>query len=300
MSIRPAKRILESQADDRRRRRQAAARLRLRQHQRSSTRSCCSTISATTIPTTTWPAFRGIRTAASKQSPTCWPAPSSMATASATAAARRRRRAVDDGGQRHPASGDAEGRPQGRMHGFQLWANLPASLKMTEPRYQDITARRHSRGRRRRRHARARHQRRVLGQEARSKASPPTRAISTSRCRRASEDAAGRGRPPRVRLCVRGLGHFRRVVQAVRRADREDRSTARRSPPGARPANRSLVLFDRWGRGHGAGRRRGHPLPAGVGQAARRASRLVRADRDEHAGGAAAGLPNCRGTFIKP
>jgi len=31
-------------------------------------------------------------------------------------------------------SGDA----QGRMHGFQLWANLPASLKMTHPRYQDI------------------------------------------------------------------------------------------------------------------------------------------------------------------
>ncbi len=29
----------------------------------------------------------------------------------------------------------------GRMHGFQLWANLPASLKMTTPRYQDVTAR---------------------------------------------------------------------------------------------------------------------------------------------------------------
>jgi redox-sensitive bicupin YhaK (pirin superfamily) len=27
------------------------------------------------------------------------------------------------------------------MHGFQLWANLPASLKMTDPRYQDIAAR---------------------------------------------------------------------------------------------------------------------------------------------------------------
>jgi hypothetical protein len=26
----------------------------------------------------------------------------------------------------------------GRMHGFQLWANLPAALKMTNPRYQDI------------------------------------------------------------------------------------------------------------------------------------------------------------------
>jgi quercetin 2,3-dioxygenase len=33
-----------------------------------------------------------------------------------------------------------EGDPQGRMHGFQLWANLPASLKMTAPRYQDIKA----------------------------------------------------------------------------------------------------------------------------------------------------------------
>jgi redox-sensitive bicupin YhaK (pirin superfamily) len=29
----------------------------------------------------------------------------------------------------------------GRMHGFQLWANLPASLKMAPPRYQDIAAR---------------------------------------------------------------------------------------------------------------------------------------------------------------
>jgi redox-sensitive bicupin YhaK (pirin superfamily) len=29
----------------------------------------------------------------------------------------------------------------GRMHGFQLWANLPASLKMTSPRYQEVKAR---------------------------------------------------------------------------------------------------------------------------------------------------------------
>src|SRR5207244_6485832 len=28
----------------------------------------------------------------------------------------------------------------GRMHGFQLWANLPASLKMTAPRYQEVKA----------------------------------------------------------------------------------------------------------------------------------------------------------------
>jgi quercetin 2,3-dioxygenase len=33
-----------------------------------------------------------------------------------------------------------QGDASGRMHGFQLWANLPAALKMTAPRYQDILA----------------------------------------------------------------------------------------------------------------------------------------------------------------
>jgi len=33
-----------------------------------------------------------------------------------------------------------KGDASGRMHGFQLWANLPASLKMTAPRYQDVTS----------------------------------------------------------------------------------------------------------------------------------------------------------------
>lgn len=31
-----------------------------------------------------------------------------------------------------------KGDATGRMHGFQLWANLPASLKMTAPRYQEV------------------------------------------------------------------------------------------------------------------------------------------------------------------
>ena len=30
------------------------------------------------------------------------------------------------------------GNARGQMHGFQLWANLPAALKMTTPRYQDV------------------------------------------------------------------------------------------------------------------------------------------------------------------
>jgi redox-sensitive bicupin YhaK (pirin superfamily) len=33
-----------------------------------------------------------------------------------------------------------QGDSRGRMHGFQLWANLPSPLKMTAPRYQDVKA----------------------------------------------------------------------------------------------------------------------------------------------------------------
>src|SRR6266436_3436224 len=33
-----------------------------------------------------------------------------------------------------------KGDPTGRMHGFQLWANLPSALKMTNPRYQEVKA----------------------------------------------------------------------------------------------------------------------------------------------------------------
>ncbi len=83
-----------------------------------------------------------------------------------------------------------KGDSAGRMHGFQLWANLPSSLKMTAPRYQDVksadipvvvdddgTAVRV-------------HLRRFLGQgAARSTAWPPSRSISTSRCRRARRSA---------------------------------------------------------------------------------------------------------------
>ena len=33
-----------------------------------------------------------------------------------------------------------KGNAKGQMHGFQLWANLPRDLKMTAPRYQDVSA----------------------------------------------------------------------------------------------------------------------------------------------------------------
>ena len=38
-----------------------------------------------------------------------------------------------------------QGDANGRMHGFQLWANLPAALKMTQPRYQEVKSVRYSR-----------------------------------------------------------------------------------------------------------------------------------------------------------
>lgn len=33
-----------------------------------------------------------------------------------------------------------KGNDTGKMHGFQLWANLPSSMKMTTPRYQDVSS----------------------------------------------------------------------------------------------------------------------------------------------------------------
>jgi redox-sensitive bicupin YhaK (pirin superfamily) len=80
-----------------------------------------------------------------------------------------------------------QGDAQGRMHGFQLWANLPSSLKMTAPRYQDIKAAEipdviDDDGTRVSVSSAA-----TSGASAaRSRASPPTRAISMSGCRPAS------------------------------------------------------------------------------------------------------------------
>ena len=86
-----------------------------------------------------------------------------------------------------------KGDEHGRMHGFQLWANLPAALKMTDPRYQDIPSAAipevtEDDGTR---------ARIICGEfwgKARSKASPPIPATSTSRYRPASASAS-RWRP---------------------------------------------------------------------------------------------------------
>ena len=179
-----------------------------------------------------------------------------------------------------------KGDPQGRMHGFQLWANLPASLKMTAPRYQDVPAQaipevvdddgtrvQGDRGR-------------LLG-ETRARGRGGGRP-AIHRCVGAAgpaQTAGGGELPARVRVRVRGLGHVPRRLRASRGLDRarrrERRGEARRH---RKPLARAVR---QWRRGRRAGGRRGHPVPARVWEADRRTGRVVRADRHEHSGAAA-------------
>ena len=115
-----------------------------------------------------------------------------------------------------------QGDARGRMHGFQLWANLPSSLKMTAPRYQDIPAAvipevtdddgTHVR---------------VISGDFWGKRGPVEGVAADPRYldvfvppgkRKTLPVEVG---PPRLRLCVRRLRHVLRRVAAVRRAHRE-------------------------------------------------------------------------------
>ncbi len=231
----------------------------------------------------------------------CWPAASSMATASAIAA-------ISEAGDvqwmtagrgilhQEMPQGDAEG----RMHGFQLWANLPSSLKMTAPRYQDVKA----------------------GEIPEIADDDGTRVRVV--CgdfwgkRGPIEGVAADPRyldiwvPPGKRKTIpvelerhafayvfEGSGDFRAASKpfgvltektdgvnetVVREADRQ---------PLAGPVRPRR-------RGDGAGRRPGHPFPAGLRQADRGAGRLARADRDELAGRAATGLRRIARRHVHP
>ena len=61
-----------------------------------------------------------------------------MVTVWATLGPQRWRSRMDDHSLGHHAPRDATGNVKGQMHGFHLWANLPAGLKMTAPRYHDV------------------------------------------------------------------------------------------------------------------------------------------------------------------
>ena len=109
------------------------------------------------------------------------------------------------------------GDENGRMHGFQLWANLPAALKMTDPRYQDIPSSAipevtEDDGTKAR----------IICGEFWGKTGPvegvaaDTRATSTFRCRRSSASAS-RLRPRATRLPMYSPARERSAMRRTRR-----------------------------------------------------------------------------------
>ena len=177
-----------------------------------------------------------------------------------------------------------QGDAKGRMHGFQLWANLPASLKMTKPRYQDIKA--------------------IQIPEVTDDDGTRARIICGEFWGRRGVVEGVAADPRYLDIWVEpgkhktlavetdrhafayvfeGSGALRGGLAAVRRAHRE--GDARRRDAGARAHRQPVAGGVRpRRRGDSPGGRRRHPLPPGLGQANRGAGRLVWADRDEHPG----------------
>ena len=137
-----------------------------------------------------------------------------------------------------------KGDPKGRMHGFQLWANLPASLKMTDPRYQDIPS-----------NAipevtddDGTHVRVICGEFWGKKgpvegvaADPNYLDVSVPPGQRKA--AQGGDYPQRFCLCLRGLGNLSRFSDP--RAVLTEQPAKPDAPASYEVSNHSLVLFDR-------------------------------------------------------
>ena len=137
--------------------------------------------------------------------------------------------------------GDADG----RMHGFQFWANLPAALKMTPPRYQESQVRRDSGGDGRRRDRGAAGVRQLLGEagpRGGDRRGPGLhRRLGPAGERGRRSPWRRRAKPSPTSSRARGSSATRRDRSRCRRRRRVGRTPRR--PPQA--DNRSLVLFDR-------------------------------------------------------
>ena len=192
-----------------------------------------------------------------------------------------------------------KGDANGRMHGFQLWANLPAALKMTDPRYQDIpssaipevteddgtTAR-------------------IICGEFWGKKGPvegvaaDPRYVDISVAARQAQAHQGGDDAQRIRLCLCRRGNVPRRIRPAGGADRVGRGSQRAA--GLRREEPFAGALRSRRRDRGAGRAGGHSLPAGFGQAAGGAGGVVRADRDEYAGRTAAGDERVAGRHVHP
>ena len=169
------------------------------------------------------------------------------------------------------------------MHGFQLWANLPSTLKMTA---------RATRMWRRRTSPKITDDDGTAGRVS---------SAASSGARRGPVD--GIAADPHISTSTVPAGKRKIFRSTLDRTPSPMSSKARRTfRDASRPfgvlvekevngeevhvrdmsGNRSLVIFDTGDESDGAGRRKGRALPAGFGQADPRAGRLARADRDEH------------------
>ena len=182
-----------------------------------------------------------------------------------------------------------QGDAHGRMHGFQLWANLPSSLKMTKPRYQDVAAGDipdviDDDGTRVR----------VICGDFWGKKGPVEGVAADPRyldvwVPPGQRKTVGRREfSTRVRVHLCRIGHVPRRIRATwgpERAHGRDKSghSPRHRQPGARALRQRR-------RSRGARWRRGDPIPARLGSADRGAGCLVRTDRHEHQGTVAAGI----------
>ena len=113
------------------------------------------------------------------------------------------------------------------------------------------------------------------------KAWPLIRVTRYLGCPRPAEAAQNRDHAQRLCLRVRGLRHVPRLLGTARGSDR----AGRRNPMRRRCTTSATT---RWCSSTAAmrsscRRARGHPVPAGIGQADRGAGGMVRPDRDEHA-----------------
>ena len=190
----------------------------------SSIRSCCSTISATTAPTTIcagfpWHPHRGIETITYVLAGTVEHGDSLGNSGTLGAGDVQWMTAGSGIMHQEMPQGDA----QGRMHGFQLWANLPSSLKMTAPRYQDVKAADIPGGHRRRRHRGARRRAAISGARR-----GPVEGVAADPRYLDVSVPPGKRKTFKVEVdrhafayVFEGSGTFRVGVEAVRRADRE-------------------------------------------------------------------------------
>ncbi len=181
-----------------------------------------------------------------------------------------------------------KGDPQGRMHGFQLWANLPASLKMTDPRYQDIPSSAipevtDDDGT---------HVRIICGEFWGKKG--PVEGVAADPNYLDISVAPGRRKRLKVETTrnafayvFAGSGTFRDASDP--QAVLTESGRGRECCAGVRRRESLAGAVRSRRRDHRPGRAGGHPLPAGVGQADRGAGGVVRAHRDEHAGAVAPG-----------